>query len=184
MAFVTSVTLVSFPYNHELFDSVEKITLTLKVSICFQMVALHLFVLRTSFYATGCVIIFRCIEITLRLKSLIKGLSCRVIVCSETSCAVLSHCFIGRTCTRESMLLGPIYKIANTQRIKIYPGKLEFSLHKISSDSKRLHCKSAKDNQTLATFLAIGNLSGLPCLHECKYGGYQNLCNHAVNLPR
>ena len=41
-------------------------------------------------------------------------------------------------------LSGPIYTIANTQRIRIYPGKLEFSLDKISSDSKRLHCKRTK----------------------------------------
>ena len=73
--------------------------------------------------------------------------------------------------------------IANTQRIRIYPGKLEFSLHKISSDSKRLHCKGTRDNQTLATFVTSGNLSGLPCLHDSKYVAYQNLFNYAVNLP-
>ena len=79
--------------------------------------------------------------------------------------------------------LGPIYTIANTQRIRIYPGKLEFSLDKISSDSKRLHCKGTKDNQTLVTFVTSGNLSGFLCLDECKYGAYQNLFNYAVNLP-
>ena len=53
---------------------------------------------------------------------------------------------------------GPIYTIANMQRIRIYPDKLEFSQDKISSDSKRLHCKGTKDDQTLATFVTSGNL--------------------------
>ena len=74
--------------------------------------------------------------------------------------------------------LGPIYTIANTQRIKIYPGTLEFSPNEISSDSKCLHCKRTKDNQTLATFATSENLSGLPCLQS-----YPNLFNYAVNLP-
>ena len=79
---------------------------------------------------------------------------------------------------------GPIYTIANTQRIRIYPGKLEFSLDKISSDSKCLHSKGTKDNQTLVTFVRSGNVSGRPCSDECQYGAYQNLFNYAVNLPR
>ena len=72
--------------------------------------------------------------------------------------------------------LDPIYTIANTQRIRIYSGKLEFSLDKILSDSKRLHCKGTKDNQTLVTFVTSGNLSGLLYLHERKYGALVQLC--------
>ena len=30
--------------------------------------------------------------------------------------------------------------------------------------------KHTEGNQTLVTFLTTENLSGLPCLHECKYG--------------
>ena len=69
------------------------------------------------------------------------------------------------------------------QRIRIYPGRLEFSLDKISSDSKRLQCKGTKHNDTLATFVVSGNVSRLPCLHEWKYGAYPDLFNYAVNLP-
>ena len=65
--------------------------------------------------------------------------------------------------------------ITNTQLINIYPGELKFSLHKFSRNSDCLH---AKDNQTLLTFLTIGNLSELPCLHQ-----YQYLFNYAVSLP-
>ena len=57
---------------------------------------------------------------------------------------------------------GPIYTITNTQRIRIYPGKLKFILVKISPDPGRLHSKHAKENQTLFTFLTTENLSGLP----------------------
>ena len=71
----------------------------------------------------------------------------------------------------------------NTQRIRIYPGKLKFILVKISSDSRSLHGKHAKENQTLFKSLTAENLSGLPCLHECKYGGYSDLSKYAVNLP-
>ena len=84
----------------------------------------------------------------------------------------------------EQCDLGPIYTITNTQRIRIYPGKLKFILVKISPDPGRLHCKLAIENQTLFTFLTTENLSGLPCSHECKYGAYSDLSSYAVNLPR
>ena len=84
----------------------------------------------------------------------------------------------------EQCDLGPIYTIKNTQRIRIYPGKLTFILVKISQDPGRLHGKHAKENQTLFTFLTTANLSGLPCSHECKYGAYSDLSSYAVNLPR
>ena len=75
----------------------------------------------------------------------------------------------------EQCDLGPIYTITNTQRIRIYPGK-------ISPDPGRLHGKHAKENQTLFTFLTTEDLSGLPCSHECKYGAYSDLSSYAVNL--
>ena len=65
--------------------------------------------------------------------------------------------------------LGSIYTITNTQRIRIYPGKLKFILVKISPDPGHLHGKHTKESQTLLTFLTAANLSGLPCSHECKY---------------
>ena len=79
--------------------------------------------------------------------------------------------------------LGPIYTITNTQRNRIYPGKLKFILVKISPDPGRLHGKHAKENQTLFLFLTTENLSGLPCSHQCKYGAYSDLSSYAVNLP-
>ena len=70
------------------------------------------------------------------------------------------HMFIhGR---REQCDSDPI-SITNTQRIRIYPGKLIFILVKISPDTGRLHGKHAIENQTLFTFLTTDNLSGLPC---------------------
>ena len=69
----------------------------------------------------------------------------------------------------EQCDLGPIYTITNTQRIRIYPCKLKFILVKISPDPGHLHCRHAKESQTLFTFLTTVNLSGLPCSHECKY---------------
>ena len=66
----------------------------------------------------------------------------------------------------EQCDLGPIYTITNTQRIRIYPGKLKFILVKISPDPGRLHGKHAKENQTLFTFLTAENLSRLPCSHS------------------
>ena len=66
----------------------------------------------------------------------------------------------------EQCDLGPIYTITNTQRIRIYPGKLKFILVKIPPDPGRLHGKHAKENQTLFTFLTTENLSGLPCSHS------------------
>ena len=75
----------------------------------------------------------------------------------------------------EQCDLGPIYSIRNTQRIRIYPGKLKFILVKISPDPGRLHGKHAIENKTLFTFFNSENLSGLPCSHECKYGAYLNL---------
>ena len=79
--------------------------------------------------------------------------------------------------------LGPIYTITNTQRIRIYPGKLKSILVKISPDPGRLDGKHAKGNQTLFTFLITENLSGLPCSHQCKYGAYSDSSSYAVNLP-
>ena len=81
----------------------------------------------------------------------------------------------------EQCDLGPIYNIrfiTNTQRIRIYPGKLRFILVKISRHPGHLHGKHAIENQTLFTFLTTENLS-----HECKYGAYSDLSNYAVNLP-
>ena len=68
----------------------------------------------------------------------------------------------------EQCDLGPIYTIINTQRIRIYPGKLKFILVKISPDPGRLHGKHAIENQTLFTFLTTENLPGLPYSHKCK----------------
>ena len=68
---------------------------------------------------------------------------------------------------------GPIYTITNTQRIRIYPGKLKFILVQISPDPGRLPERLAKENQTLFTFLTAVNLSGLPCSHECKYSVFR-----------
>ena len=67
------------------------------------------------------------------------------------------------------------------QHIRIYPSKLKFILVKISPDPGRSHGKHAKENQTLFKFLAIENLSGLPCSHECKYGAYSDLSSNTVN---
>ena len=67
-------------------------------------------------------------------------------------------------------LIGPIYTITNTQRIRIYPGKLKFVLVKISPDPGHLHGKHTKESQTLFTFLTTAILSGLPCSHDYKYG--------------
>ena len=74
--------------------------------------------------------------------------------------------------------LVPIHTITNTQRNRIYPGKLKCILVKISSDPGQRN-----PNQTLFTFLTTENLSRLPCLHECKYGAYSDLSSYAVNLP-
>ena len=63
----------------------------------------------------------------------------------------------------EQCDLGPIYTITNTQRIRIYSGKLKSILVKISPDPGRQHGKHAKENKTLFTFLTTENLSGLPC---------------------
>ena len=57
----------------------------------------------------------------------------------------------------EQCDLGPIYTITNTQRIRIYPGKLKL-------------------------YAAYQNLSGLLCSHECKYGAYSDLSSYAVNF--
>ena len=68
----------------------------------------------------------------------------------------------------EQCDLSPIYTITNTQRIRIYPGKLKFILVKIPPDPGCLHGKHVKENQTLFTFLTAENLSGLPCLHSAN----------------
>ena len=93
----------------------------------------------------------------------------------------LFHMFIHAR--SEQCDFGPIYTITNTQRIRIYPGKLKFILVKISPDPGRLHDKHAKGNQTLFTLLTTENLSELPCSHESKYGAYSDLSSYAVNLP-
>ena len=51
--------------------------------------------------------------------------------------------------------LGPTDPITNTERIRIYPGKLKFLLVIISPDP-------GQENQTLVTFLTTENLFGLP----------------------
>ena len=83
----------------------------------------------------------------------------------------------------EQCDLGNISTITNTQRIRIYPGKLSFIPVKLSLDPGRLHGKHAKENQTLFMFLTAENLSGLHCSHRCKYRAYSDLSNYAVNLP-
>ena len=62
------------------------------------------------------------------------------------------------------VFLGPIYTITNTQRIRIYPGKLKFVPVKISPDSGRLHGKHARENHTLGYlhFLLLGIYSDSP----------------------
>ena len=64
-----------------------------------------------------------------------------------------------------------VSSVTNTQRIRIYPGKLKFVLVKF-------HRFQDKEIQTLFTFLAAENLSGLPCSHECKYGEYSDLFSY------
>ena len=49
-----------------------------------------------------------------------------------------------------------INTITNTQRIRIYPGKLKFILVEISPDSGRLHGKHAKENKFYSRFLLLG----------------------------
>ena len=83
----------------------------------------------------------------------------------------------------EQCDLDPICTITNSQRIRIYPGKLKFIMVKISLDPGHLHGKHAIENQTLFTFLTTENLSGLHCSHKCKYGAYSDLSSYAVNLP-
>ena len=56
----------------------------------------------------------------------------------------------------EKRDLVPIYTVTNTQRIRIYPGKLKFILVKIS-------WVPGQENQTVFTFLTTENLSGLSC---------------------
>ena len=77
----------------------------------------------------------------------------------------------------EQCNFGPIYTITNTQRIRIYPGKLKSFLVKISPDPGRKHGKhTTKETQTLFMFLTTENLSGLPCSHECKFRFVQLCC--------
>ena len=84
----------------------------------------------------------------------------------------------------EQCDLGPIYTITNTQRIRIYSGKLKFILVKISQDPGRLHGKHAKEKQTLFTFLTTANLS-IHVSYYCEFiGAYSDLSSYAVNLPR
>ena len=81
----------------------------------------------------------------------------------------------------EQCDLDPIYTLTNTQRIRIYPGKLKFILVKISPDPGRLHGKHAKENQTLFTFLTAENLSRLPCSHSANMERVLQFIR--VNLP-
>ena len=65
--------------------------------------------------------------------------------------------------------------MTNIQHIRIYPGKLNFSVVKISPDSEHLHGKDAKENQTLVTFFTTGNLISLDMicfLDSVSYGLY------------
>ena len=71
----------------------------------------------------------------------------------------------------EQCDLVPIYTITNTQRIRIYPGKLKFILVKISSDP----------GQRKPNSIHVSYESGLPCSHECKYGEYSDLSSYAAN---
>ena len=83
----------------------------------------------------------------------------------------------------EQCDLGSIYTVTNTQRIRIFPGKLKSILVKISPFPGCYHCKHAKENQTLFTFLTTENLSRLPCSHECTYRACSDLSSYAVNSP-
>ena len=77
----------------------------------------------------------------------------------------------------EQRDLVPIYTITNTERIRIYPGKVKFILVKF-------HRLQDKENQTLFRFLTTTeNLSGLSYSHECKYGEYSNLFSYTVIQP-
>ena len=81
------------------------------------------------------------------------------------------HMFIyARSEPRDSV---PIYTITNTERIRIYPGKVKFILVKISS-------APGQRNQILFTFLTTENLSGLSCSHKWKYGEYSNLFSYTI----
>ena len=60
----------------------------------------------------------------------------------------------------EQCNLLPIYTITNTQRIRIYPGKLKSFLVKISPDQDVNMANMPKKSQTLFTFLTAENLSG------------------------
>ena len=64
-----------------------------------------------------------------------------------------------------------------------FPGKLKSIPVKISPDPGRYHGKHAKEKQILFTFLAVENLSRLPCSHECKYRACSDLSSYAVNSP-
>ena len=64
------------------------------------------------------------------------------------------HMFIHARSEQRDLV--PIYTITNTQRVRIYPGKLKFILVKF-------HRLQDKENQTLFTFLTTENLCGLPC---------------------
>ena len=82
------------------------------------------------------------------------------------------HMFIYARSEQRDLVL--IYTITNTERIRIYPGKVKFILVKISS------APGQQKNQTLFRFLTTENLSGLSYSHECKYGEYSNLFSYTV----
>ena len=76
------------------------------------------------------------------------------------------------------------HTITNTQRIRIYPGKLKFILVKISPDPGRLHGKHAIENQTLFMFLTTENLSADSPVHTtANMEPVKDLSSYAVNLP-
>ena len=83
----------------------------------------------------------------------------------------------------EQCGLGPIYTVTNTERTRIYPGKLKFILVRILKDPGRLHGKHAKENQLCLRFLLLRILYPDFAVHKCKYGAYSDLSSYAVNLP-
>ena len=86
-------------------------------------------------------------SIILRKKNAIFALSLEQIGSSSF------HMFIYPR--SEQCDLGPIYTITNTQRTRIYPGKLKFILVRILQDPGRLHGKHAKENQLYSRFLLL-----------------------------
>ena len=132
-------------------------------------------------------------KVRLLLSFLCSMVSCRALylgICDTLliSVVVNLHLYLRLLCVEMCYWLskcvsGPVYTTTNTPRIAIYPGKFRFIPVQISPDSGLLHFRNAKNNQTPVMFFTTGNLSRLPCLHECKYGVYQNLFSYIMNLP-